>query len=424
MLSEESNDFGALSVQRKFLSGLLSIICLYLIVLSVSPEHLVLYFLPWVPCVFVTWMFTKTLTIKLDSLKTWWLVFMGYTWLITFINQLVNSKNYNATVSIKNISIYLLAFLSTIYITQFCDKKEFFKIVRDFLSFCSFLGIFEFITKIQFYQVIITSPFSKRIFQTLGIVSSSQYRMMLFFANPIYFAVCMNLLMLMLLFIPFKNRGLNTLIFLIAIFCLVLTQSRSGWITFGIIGLLYLLKTKKLNYISIKSLWYGMLSLLAVGLAIWVITKVEPNFLDKLNDIFWSRTNLIFDSPDRGSGARLANLALVNYVQNPIEKIFGGGNGFALSLLADHPSVDGWTSAVDNQYLTYIIDYGWIGTVIVVGYILKCLIYLKKETKSMDIMIILSILSIFCASFFFEFYIQLYLNYFLLILISFCDIRN
>lgn len=424
MLLEEQNKNSIFSKQKKILSGLLSIVCLYLLILSVSTEHLILYVLPWILIIFVTWLVTNKIKIKINKLSRWWLIFVLYTWLITFASNLVNLNNYNASTSLKNISIYLIAFISIIYITQFCDKKFFFRIIRNFLSICSILGMFEFITKIQFYQVIITSPFSKRIFQTLGVVSSPQYRMVLFFANPIYFAVCMNLLLLMLLFIPFKNRVFNIFIFLMAIFCLILTQSRSGWISFFAIGILYLIKVKKFKKFSIKSVGLTLISIFVLSLIIYFIGKMDANFFDKLNSIFWSRTNLIFNSPDRGSGARLANLTLIDYVQNSFEKIFGGGNGFALSLLADHPSVDGWTSAVDNQYLTFIIDYGWIGIGIIGIYIFKCLVYLRKEINSINIMILLSILLIFCSSFFFEFYIQMYLNYFLLILIAFFDVRD
>ena len=41
-------------------------------------------------------------------------------------------------------------------------------------------------------------------------------------------------------------------------------------------------------------------------------------------------------------------------------KLFGKGSGAAFSLLQNN-SINGWTTAVDNTYISTLLDYGFIG---------------------------------------------------------------
>lgn len=407
-----------IKLKSRFLSIVLSLIWILSLLLNVSYDSRSLYLIIWLFLLIVGVFFTSTFTLTINSIQKIWLIFILYSLLITVVNQLFKFHNFNVTS--KDILMYILEFLIILYIVQFCDRRYFFKIIRNFLALCTVAGVLEYFTRLQLYTPIIKTPAAIQTFGAFGILNSSTYRLMLFFGHPIYFATFLNIFCLLLIFIPFENRILNSILFVLSLFCLLLTQSRSGWISFLIIMLMLLLKSGRLRNINhhlFIRIIFGVVLLIVI---INFLSRLDPDLFNSVNN----RLYAVFNSPEEASGARMANLALVNYINNDFLKLFGNGNGFAISLLQNNPTINGWTLAVDNQYLTFFLDFGVVGLCFIVVFIIYCLKKLINTNDPINVLIISSIFIIFISGYFFEFYTQNYINFFLFILISFIDDKN
>ena len=365
---------------------------------------------------------TQKLYIKINGLQKWWIGFIIYTLLVTICTDGVLSLGKEG--SAKSLILLFLIFIIILYFTQFSSRIYFFKVIRNFMALCSILGIIEYVTKFQFYQGFISVDAVARTYQIYGIPGTPDYRLILFFAHPIYFSVFLTVFLIILMYIPFNKKIVNIFFEFIGLICLILTQSRSSWISFMIILILYLLASNKIKKINLRYIKEIFISIILMAMLIYILGYISPAFFQNLSKAFIDRINALLISPETASGARLANLSLLNYISNSLIIIFGGGNGYALGLLKAHPTVNGWNSAVDNQYLTFFIDYGILGLFIFLCFCIKCFKILFVSKDKIDKMIILSILSILITGYFFEFYQNMYVNYFLFILIAFVRENN
>ncbi|QNQ82767.1 O-antigen ligase family protein [Lactobacillus sp. PV012] len=411
--------------KSKLLSGVLFTVWLFTLILYIRVNNPLTYYILAFGFIFCVGLFsTQYLSLKINNIQKYWLFFISYTFLITLSTDMFNVIKKG---SYKTPLVFLILFIFILYFVQLCNRLYFFKLFRNFMAICSILGVIEYITNFQFYRSFITVDAIERTYQIYGILGSSNYRLMLFFGHPIMFALFIAIYLFILLYIPFKVRPINVSFFILGLICLILTQSRSVWIAFGIVLILYLFVSKNIKKISLKGIGRGSIILFIGIIVIFLIKLVKPTLFQNLSMIFSDRINAVINSPETSSGARVANLSLINYVPNVFVKFFGGGTGYGLGLLASHPTVDGWTHAIDNQYLTFFLDYGVVGLVIFIWFVFKCVHLLFKTNDALNKVILLSVLVILMASYFFEFYINMYVNYFLFILIAFIrkkDVNN
>lgn len=360
---------------------------------------------------------TQKLYVKINKIQKWWFIFISYTLIESiFSNIFFNVEKDGSAIS----SIYyLVIFMIILYFVQFCDRTYFFKIIRNFMAVCSVLGIIEYVTGFQFYKNWITVDNIERTYQIYGIPGTENYRLILFFGHPIFLSVFLTIFLIFLFYIPFNKKIINIFFELIGIICLILTQARSSWISLSIVLIFYIFVSKKISSIKIKYVVRFFVTVFLLGILIYIFNNINNPFFQNIGTIFKERINSILVSPETASGARMANLSLINYVSSSWIMILGGGNGYALSLLKAHPTVNGWTNAVDNQYLTFLINYGIIGLVIFIYFVILCIKTLYTTRDKINKMIILSIMSIIFAGYFFEFYQNMYVNYFLFILVAF-----
>lgn len=422
---EHNQPFNEISddmASSKFFSVILFIAFFFLLFLYIRISSILPFYFIFGFILLIGVISTQKLYIEINQLQKWWFIFIGYT-LVTsiFANNILGVSTEG---SAKSSIVFFLIFIIVLYFVQFSDRICFFKIIRNFLAICSILGILEYITKFQFYRNLITVDNIERTYQIYGIPGTPNYRLILFFGHPIYFSIFLNIFLILLIYLPFNKKIINIFFGFIGLICLILTQSRSSWISLIIVLILYLFNSHKINKIKLSRIIQILFSILILITFIYILFYINPAFFQSISTILTDRINTILISPETASGARLANLSLINYVPSIIMIIFGGGNGYALSLLKMHPTVDGWTNAVDNQYLTFLLDYGIIGLLIFLYFVIICIKTFFMSKDKINKMIILLILSILITGYFFEFYKNMYVNYFLFILIAFVKENN
>lgn len=288
-------------------------------------------------------------------------------------------------------------------------QKHFFKYYRNVMVVFSIAGIFEYITHMQLYSFLIRTEAATYNFQFYSNPASSVYRLIMIFYHPIYYAVLMSFAIVCVLYIPFKKSIVNWAVVLMMIFNILLTQSRTGWLLIVIIFILHFLKAHppKLNGEIVVS--RKMINTFFIGSGILIISClcfIKSDLFVGVREIMINRFNAAF--VDQNYGARLSNFSLIGKISAKYGKGFyllGGGFKYALVYLQEHPTVSGWTRAIDNQYISALIDTGVLGLMLYLSLPIFCVIGLIKndwnDGKLNDIPYLIGIL-FFIASFSFD----------------------
>ena len=394
---------------------ILFLVWFILIILNLKDTDSVIFLCIWgilisIGIVYISCIRSK-LELGLSKIQFWWLIFVVYSFIVSFINQKLGSNYINLS---RYIVSFFIAFLALYIFTRFCNSLKFIEIYRDFFAFCSILGIIEIITKRSLFVNWMTSSNSIELFNTFGF-NSGLYRVTLFFYHPIYYGILLTIFLIFIMLKPYKSKVLQYLFVFLGIINLIYTQSRSSWIALVCCLLFLLLRNfKQVNKIQINLLIRSFYFIIGIILTLFIVINLFPQLTSNLLNIFSSR---IGEVTNNTTNARTANWALVQYSNTIFLKLFGGGDGFATTMLHLHPQFMGWTQAVDNQYLTFYMDYGILGIALFLMFILNIFkTFMSTEDRS-KLVISLAIMAIFISAFFYEVYFQNEVNNLLFILI-------
>ncbi|WP_249566767.1 O-antigen ligase family protein [Loigolactobacillus coryniformis] len=263
--------------------------------------------------------------------------------------------------------------------------------------------MFEFITKKQFYIKMITNENALYNFNYYSNIVKASYRLTLLFYHPIYYSVILVVGLFCIVYFPFRNKLVQVVSLLLVLLNLILTQSRTGWVVVGLCGLLYLIKHHHIQFTKKKlAAIYELLTLLLVGIGIFLL--VRPEIVSSLVSIVKVR----FDQAANGSATdvRFANFIVVKNIISDLSNlqitIFGGGNMYAISYLQNNPTFGYWNSAIDNSFLTVLLNYGIIGLFLLVIFIFQVIhVFFTKLSPERELSVLI-VISIFIASFFFD----------------------
>jgi hypothetical protein len=395
------------------------------VLLNITTHPSWLYMSLWIATLIIGIIANHKNKINLNILQINWIIFIVYAFFVTIFNSLIGryiqfDQFDQIKLIVNEIKIYILPVVAILLVTNLCDKQTFLRLYRNFVSFFSFIGVYEILTHNQFYSRWITSTVAKNNFQTYGDISLSNYRTTLIFYHPYFYSVILVIFLICLLYVPFKSEVLQILFFTLGLINLFFTQTRASWISlFGILFLYFVNNGGK----SLGSLRRLMI-LVIIVFFLYNILLMIPSISDWINQIFLSRINVLFNGNiDQASGARLGQLGLIQHNNTLGLKLFGGGENFAINILQIYP-VNGWNLSIDNQYLMVAMDYGIIGLSIYLIFVLNSFKSYFLASSKIDKAISLSIISILISSIFFSTYKQSEINYLMFMLIGMSSIPN
>lgn len=395
--------------REKVFSFILLLSWLTFTILNLSDISASIYFILWTILILVAlpFYFEKNITFSFSRVQLLWLLFILYTLLITIFNKNIGTQIiYKGKLITGNVQKYILPFIAIFLNTKLMDKSFFYRIFRDFLALCSMGGIFEFLTKEQWYKFLITSEGAVNNFNTYGNVALPNYRTTLIFYHPIYYGILMCCFFILLIYFPYKNKAIESLFLLLGILNLLFTQARSAWVVFLIILLGYLLKNPTLKNEKIKKYIFIAVGLIIGIILLEVLFTLLPSLQSRISFVLNNRLMGLFAGDSNAAGARLANWKLLDFRDTYLIRWIGGGDNYALTLLQLHPQIQSWINAVDNQYLTFLLNYGYLGLSIIVTIILTVIKDLLKIKDLKLFAIYLMIFSVLVGGYFFEFYTQ------------------
>lgn len=254
------------------------------------------------------------------------------------------------------ISYIMLIMIIPICMTYNGNKfVKFFKFIKYIGDFLLLYGIVEFFTgeNIFFQYMNLSSAFYKKQFEIYGVV-----RVSTILGHPIVYGTFLICLFWITYFLKekyfiFFSRKISFILILIN---LILTQSRSCWITFIFTILIYYASNVKIRKTKIKKRNIVVIFILIIVIFILnkIIGEVIYFFIDRFNDIFTSDGKASLLQRTGAIGLILEIIKSSNIFQN----IFGHGL-FASGelLLSNTIFIQGFTS-IDNQYVTMIYEQG------------------------------------------------------------------
>ncbi len=333
---------------------------------------------------------------KSKRLKQFTPLFLTYLFFITYriVLSLMISGEGIKSIFYKELG---MLFLCTLMLGE-NTKIDVIKRVRDFGFINALLGCYEFFTHSSIFLPYIAVK-SRMFTQSLG---TYRTRVQSVFMHPIICGVFMVVVWLCVLFFPYRKQLLNYLARISIFLCLLGTQSRSSWIAFVLVNTIYIIKKRKGKGIRLKK--SNVAQACAVVFLTLIIVIIFNEYIKHICQIVVSRWMSGMNSNDAGNYNRVTmiKMGIQEWMKLGIgKKIFGSGNGYAYTFLFNHP-IRGWSGAVDNQYLTVLLDFGLVGfmmLIFMIAYILKKIFTCGDNINQLCG---LSILSMFISGFFYE----------------------
>lgn len=344
---------------------------------------------------------------KFGNLECLMLFYISYLALITLIKF---PSNYNKNNSIMSIVEYLIIFVCCHTIANNINYDAFVLYIRRIGVLLGLFGIIE---------SIIQTPFLSYLTKQSVVVYTvaTQYRTVLIFQHPIVCGVFLLIPLVALIEFPFKNVWKQFLSLGIIVISIILTRSRSVWITALVILAITGFKRFKLTSKIAKSKVVHLLQYVFIFLVVISIFSIllKINVIQLAMSFINSR---IAGSLDAGAGQ--GNIIRIETVTNSFDYwfsgnmskfIFGMGKNYDKYFLATHPVIKWgvpWTAAIDNQYITTIHESGIIGLAIIFSIILVTFkriitnpLFDNKKSRLKEF-VNLCIINIFVTNYFYE----------------------
>lgn len=305
----------------------------------------------------------------------------------------------------------------------FTKRNNFIQILfffRNIGIISSLIGCLELFFKKSFFSDFISVE--TRIFATASLGTYAT-RVRTFFLHPIICAAFCTITWFLLIGFPLKSNLLNNVMKILTIICLLGTQARSSWIAFIITNIFYIFtsgKRYKKIRISKKTVRY---SLISSGIILFIFAFYSKSIYTYAN-IFWNRW---IDGLNVNNYANYNRVTMIKIGINwwlrggLINKLFGYGDGTAQKILSA-TVIRGWDIAVDNQFLTLLLDNGLIGLLLFTLILIYVVIWVIKTKNSYIIILGSCIISLYISSFFYEMLTWIFLTEPLILFICIFDV--
>lgn len=263
--------------------------------------------------------------------------------------------------------------------------------IRNIGIVLSILGVYEFFTRNSLFYSLINIE-SKRYFASA--FGSSSARVRLIFIHPIICGAFTVVFLILLINYPLKSRIANTVALLVEITCLIGTQSRSSFLAFFIVVFLNIITHTVNRTIRIDNMLFYLSEILIVAI---FFGAAGSYLFDLINPVI-NRFLNGFSSTDSSNYLRTAvafrelEFYLANY--GWLEKIFGRGFSSAIRILVENPVYAHYSLAVDNQYITLLMDSGLVGLItymLFIFYQIVCLIRCDQKLIKIRCLCIISL---------------------------------
>jgi hypothetical protein len=291
------------------------------------------------------------------------------------------------------------------------------------------INFIEIITKHNiFYKFLRTN--AQNAAKTIYLSSTVNFRAFSIFAHPIIYGIflvclywCNNFLI--------KNKYIKISIQVIIIINLYFTQARSAYLAFIITVILYYIKLLvnqmhkqfKLRYTDI--ILFSFTSVLVIIGCVLIKNEIF-NMYNQLYMKFITITNDSYNDPSRIQRLGMTK-SIINYMLNNgiVNFLFGNGFGSISQFLKNIQILIVGYSTSDNQYMSYLYEFGFVGLSLYCLILICSVIhFFKVNNTNMRMLPIMCILTISISMIFIEANIWADLYMFLIINMFFLCVKT
>lgn len=329
-----------------------------------------------------------------NSIMKIWSLFLIYSLAISIIIDFTYVSAYQGIIY-KEIGMTFICFFAA----QYVNHDYFLKAARNIGIVLSVIGDIEYVTKNSIFLRFITVESRQIMISQLG---SSAARVRTVFIHPVICAVFTAFFWICLLYAPFKEPFKNVLSAISIIICILGTQSRSSWIALVCVTVIYLLKRLTVYRFRFKRNNIYLCGVICILSA--VIIYFNWQNISSALSVFYERWMASFNISHVGNHNRLTmiKMGIRDWKDaGVVQKVFGGGASYAINYLRQH-SIGGWSTAVDNQYLTILMDFGVIGEIVFLYLVCRVFILTVKSKNIMTEFYGMVLISLFISTFFYE----------------------
>lgn len=285
-------------------------------------------------------------------------------------------------------TIFLLLVMT--YFAPYIDVGRFLVLFRGFGLFTGGLGLVETLAR----RYLMHSIFHFGYYDA-GTVGNNSFRTVLFFGHPTICALYIVATFVVLLYMPLKKMLWQYGAMLVLLIVLYGTKTRSLWLTFVTIFILFMAervkKAGKKKKLKKKKIYYIFaIGILTAGLCIIFWPLISGTF-SEIN----SYLALLFDSRNTyiSRVIRQGNINnAINYlVSDPVNLFLGKGLGYE-GLFSKQNGVKvyygEWTSGIDNMYISLLLQSGiWGFLAYIALLILAVLTFFNPKTDNVSVKI-------------------------------------
>ena len=297
---------------------------------------------------------------------------------ITLINHLCGVDNLYYS-KIVPLSVCIMMIPSCMAFAGVRNKMLplFLQLFRSFMTASCILGFYDFVTRDFWYEPIIKSLTAIDNFRKYCYFDGSQaYRLTMFFYHPIFYSMLLFAAIATAVFFPRKNIIWRCIELVLFFSNLILTQGRTA-MGITVLLLLYFIFRHREQIIEYR-LTLLVLSLICAVTFLYLLV-FHTSLIHDVAEMILTRlssTKKVFWGTVRSNNWKIVRDMWKE--GNFFHIIFGGGYLFGYSFLQNHPLILSlptttlsWTKAIDNQYITLLMDCGIVGTALFVYYIVS-----------------------------------------------------
>ncbi len=397
-----------ITISKKRILFIFFIVVLYICQFRVALHQGYIIFPLEVILIFFMWMWSSKQKKILYKLTWIYILFILYRLMSVFF-----SEGPLGSVKLLIYSEFGMLLLCHFFVKDIMGG-EIIKFIRNVGVVLSILGVYEFVTHSSIFVNLISVESKVFIVSSLG---SSSARIRTIFMHPVICGVYTVIFWLAVLYFPYKNKWINYTAKVAIIISLLGTQSRSSWLSFVIVNIMFLLLKKKLLIMKVsKNFIYQFLFIILVSFIGIIFFK---NAFAQEIEVLSSRLFNMFNTEHIGVYNRLGmiTLGIRTWISSGLlNKLFGNGRDFAINLLKRNP-IRGWSVAVDNQYVTILLDYGLVGILFFILLLVRVTLYTIKNDNPVNRCCGLAILSMFISAFFYDMFTWITITFIFCLLI-------
>lgn len=335
--------------------------------LGMGEKYILLFFCATVFVSIKSWQYLK---VSKQGFFKYFILYYVVISTFALITDYVGIRNY-IELMLKYIVLSLVVY--TLIPNNYSERINMFRVLKTIIFISAFYGFIESLIKYN-YMVEFVELESKIWMRYME--GASNYQPSSFFLHYNYYGFVLILGLILVRYIPYKNKFINYLYWILLIEQIIICQSRISWIAAVVVIIIGVFKSEKISNRGIKNL-------IIIFLMLICLIIFEPTIINEFGRFISNRFSRlwIYGFKDGSLGQRVGTLLnwFPYFEKNLLRGIFGTGyQSISVEFMKDYSYFAGYSTA-DCQITVYLVETGIVGVIVLFFATIE---FLKKKKCS------------------------------------------